>query len=238
MLAFLPTFNTEFIPYLPSIASERGLFRVVDVVLSVVANEGGFFFIMQSDKELLQDDLSDYEYPAFLDALKGTFQRWLKEEIVPLGLYYLDDSDSSSKAELRQATADFLGKHNFYCPTKLYGEDNSAYGGDVYGMVFGHRSQKSTESEWIYVRHMEEIPYFFGIPFLNTVNYTDEDRQVSDYAMDVLVSFARDGKPVSPDGVEWTAYSAEQPKFMWLQPGNYSLVDYMEGGACALWRNF
>ncbi|KAH7950898.1 hypothetical protein HPB52_003081 [Rhipicephalus sanguineus] len=193
MLAFFPTFNTEYIPYLPSIASEKGMFRVVDVVLSVLANEGGFFFDMQSDRELLQDDLSDYEYPAFLDALKGTFQKWLKKKIVPLGISYLKNSSSSSKADLRQTTADFIGKHNFYCPTKFYAEDNSAYGGDVYGMVFGHRSQKSTEPEWVYVRHMEEIPYFFGIPYLNTVNYTDEDRQVSDYAMEVLVSFARDG---------------------------------------------
>ncbi|XP_075547386.1 cholinesterase-like [Dermacentor variabilis] len=237
-LAFFPTFNTEFIPYLPSIASDKGLYTDVDVVVSVVANEGGFFFLMQSDKQLLQDDLSDYEYSAFLTALDSTFQRWLKKKIVPLGLSYLENSNSSSKAGLRQTTADFIAMHNFYCPTKLFSEDHSDHGGTVYGMVFGHRSQKSADPEWVYVAHMEEIPYFFGIPFLNSVNYTDEDQQVSAYAMEVLVSFARDGKPAAPDGLEWPAYSAEEPKFMWLQPGNYSLVDYMEGDACALWRNF
>ncbi|KAL1422741.1 hypothetical protein MTO96_003823 [Rhipicephalus appendiculatus] len=34
VLAFLPTFNTEFVPYLPSIATEKGRFRVVEAMVS------------------------------------------------------------------------------------------------------------------------------------------------------------------------------------------------------------
>ncbi|XP_037574776.1 acetylcholinesterase-like [Dermacentor silvarum] len=193
MLAFFPTFNTEFIPHLPSIASEKGLFRAVDAMVSVVANEGGIFFIRQYDEQLLQDDLSDYEYTAFLTALNNTFRRWLKRKIVPLGEAYLKNSSSTSKAGMRQATADFIAKHDFYCPGKIFSEDNPANGGDVYGMVFGHRSQKSTDPEWVYVTHIEDVPYFFGIPFLDHGNYTDEDQKFSAYAMEILVSFARDG---------------------------------------------
>ncbi|XP_049525140.1 cholinesterase-like [Dermacentor silvarum] len=79
-LAFFPTFNTEFIPYLPSIASEKGLCRTVDVVVSVLANEGGFFFLMESDKQLLQDDLSDYEYSAFLTCVEQYLSEMAQEK--------------------------------------------------------------------------------------------------------------------------------------------------------------
>ncbi|KAL1422742.1 hypothetical protein MTO96_003824 [Rhipicephalus appendiculatus] len=105
-------------------------------------------------------------------------------------------------------------------------------------MVFAHRSQKSTLPQWTEVVHMQEIPYFFGIPFLDSVNYDEEDREVSAEAMRMLTSFARDGKPSDPNGTQWTPFSAEEPHFLWLEPGKYGMTEFYDGDACDIWRKF
>ncbi|KAH9367922.1 hypothetical protein HPB48_008358 [Haemaphysalis longicornis] len=190
VLALLPTFNNEYVPYLPSTATKKDLVRKVDAMLSIDANEGAFSFIMQPDEELLNDDLKSYEHNEFKAAVKNNLRNWVKEKHVSLAFGYLDNATLSDKALIRQRAADFVGLTHFVCPARFFAEEHSEQGGTVYGMVFGHRSQKSTYPEWVKVTHMEEIPYFFGIPFLHVGNYTDEDRNLSAYAMKILVSFA------------------------------------------------
>lgn len=238
VLAFLPTFDTEYVPYLPSVATKKGLVRRIDAMLSIVANEGAFPFIIQPDRELLQDDLSGYEYDEFTAAVKNNLRNWEKEKLVSLAFGYLNNATSSDKAVLRQTAADFFALTNFVCPARFFAEKHSKQGATVYGMVFAHRSEKSTYPEWVKVTHMEEIPYFFGVPFIDLGNYTDEDRNLSAYTMKILVSFARNGKPLSPDGLQWPKFSTKQQNFLWIQPDNYSLVDYSESTDCDLWRNF
>ncbi|KAH6931203.1 hypothetical protein HPB50_022797 [Hyalomma asiaticum] len=238
MLAFLPTFNTEFVPYLPSIAAEKRLFRVVEALVSVVSNEGAFAFVMQPDKELLQDDLSGYDWENFVPAVRTVAGEFVKKRVFPLAVDYLQDAQAKDKAAFRQAAADFVGKNHFYCSSRLFSENESGINGKVYGMVFAHRSRKSTMPEWTKVVHMQEIPYFFGIPFLDSVNYDEEDQQVSLEAMRILTSFARDGKPNAPNATKWTPFSTEEPYFMWLEPRNYSMTNFFEGHACDLWRRF
>ncbi|XP_077565043.1 acetylcholinesterase-1-like [Haemaphysalis longicornis] len=236
--AFLPTFKTEYLPYLPSIATKKGLVRRVDAMLSVVANEGAFAFIMQPDRELLQDDLSGYDDDEFKVAVENTLRNYLLENFALLALSSLNNVPSSDKAAFRQAAADLFGMTTFVCPARFFAEKHSNVGATVYGMVFGHRSEKSTYPEWVKVTHMEEIPYFFGIPFLDVGNYTDEDRNLSAYTMKTLVSFARVGQPLSPDGLQWPKFSTEKQNFLWVQPDNYSLIDYTTNTDCDLWREF
>ncbi|XP_037517834.1 cholinesterase [Rhipicephalus sanguineus] len=193
VLAFLPTFNTEFVPYLPSIATEKGLFRVVDAMVSVVKNEGAFAFVMQPDRELLKDDLSWYEWEEFVPAVEAVVGEFVKKRIFPTALDYLENAQAKDKAAFRQAAADFVGKSHFYCSSRVFVENDSARNGQAYGIIFAHRSRKSTLPKWTEVVHMTEIPYFFGIPFLDSVNYDEEDREVSAGAMRILTSFARDG---------------------------------------------
>uniref|UniRef100_A0A131YKF0 Carboxylic ester hydrolase n=1 Tax=Rhipicephalus appendiculatus TaxID=34631 RepID=A0A131YKF0_RHIAP len=238
VLAFLPTFNTEFVPYLPSIATEKGRFRVVEAMVSVVENEGAFAFVMQPDKELLEDDLSGYEWEEFVPAVEAVVGAFVKKRIFPIAHGYLENSQAKDKAAFRQQAADFVGKNHFYCPSRVFAENVSARNGKAYGMVFAHRSQKSTLPQWTEVVHMQEIPYFFGIPFLDSVNYDEEDREVSAEAMRMLTSFARDGKPSDPNGTQWTPFSAEEPHFLWLEPGNYGMTEFYDGDACDIWRKF
>lgn len=239
LLAFFPTFKTEFVPYLPSDSMKKGLFQPVDAMISVITNEGAFAYLMQPDEKLLQDDLSGYEQDVFTSEVQNVLNGWLKDNIFHLAMEELDNCTLCDRAALRQASADFMGKHYYYCPTRFFSEAYSAHGGTLYGLFFGHRSKKSTLPNWMYNTHMEDIPYYFGIPFLEAENYTDEDREVSAYVMKALATFGLDGKPTPPDGQQWPAFTSNRPNFLWLQPQNYTLVkDFYGGTACDLWRNF
>ncbi|KAK8757120.1 hypothetical protein V5799_000177 [Amblyomma americanum] len=239
LLEFIPTFRTEFLPYLPSVAVEKGHFRPVDAMISVTANEGAFAFVMQPDTDLLQNDLSAYEPSALKSSLTDILWSWLQDEIFPLGRSYLDAASTSNNSALRQRAADFLGNHYFYCPTRFFCESHSAKGGKVYPFVFGHRSRMSPVPGWIWNTHMQDIPYVFGIPFLEEANYTDEDREFSEYMMKTVVSFAKSGSPIPPDGMQqWPQFSAANPNFLWLEPGNYRVLKNFADARCELWRNF
>ncbi|KAH7945497.1 hypothetical protein HPB49_011412 [Dermacentor silvarum] len=193
VLAFLPTFGTEFLPQLPSVAIDQGRFRPVDAMISVTANEGAFAFVMQPDTDLLWDDLSGRNRDDLENTLHEILSPWLKDKILPLAEVYLNAVSPEGNAELRQAVADVIGNHYFYCPSRFFAELHTAKGGNVYPFVFGHRSQKSEMPEWVRNTHMEDVPYVLGIPFVEEDNYTEEDRQFSAFIMKAVVSFAREG---------------------------------------------
>ncbi|KAH6930385.1 hypothetical protein HPB50_013170 [Hyalomma asiaticum] len=194
LLAFLPTFATKFLPLLPSVAIEEGQFRPVDALVSVAANEGAFAYVMQPDRELLWGDLRDYDQSELKDTLyNDILSSWLKDSVLPLAEMYLNVASPADNAQLRQAVADVIGNHYFYCPSRFFAEMHTAAGGNVYPFVFGHRSKKSDLPEWVRNTHMDDVPYVLGIPFVEQGNYTEEDREFSAFMMRTVVSFAREG---------------------------------------------
>ncbi|XP_075547395.1 cholinesterase-like [Dermacentor variabilis] len=239
VIAFLPTFGTEFLPELQSVVADQGRFRPVDAMVSVTANEGAFAFVLQPDTELLWGDFSGSNRDDLKNMLYEILSSWLKEKMLPLAEVYLNAVSPRDNAELRQAVADFIGNHYFYCPSRFFAELHTAKGGNVYPFVFGHRSQKSDMPEWIRNTHMEDIPYVLGTPFLEEANYTEDDRKFSAFIMKAVVSFAKEGKPIPPDGIEqWPVFSNEHPDFLWLEQGNSTVMTDFINTTCRLWRNF
>ncbi|XP_049525134.1 acetylcholinesterase [Dermacentor silvarum] len=235
---FIPTFKTEFIPLLPSAASEAGAFAPIDAVVSVTANEGTFPFTYQPDRRLLEPDLRDVSIEYLRSSLKEMLNMWEKDKVVPLGVAYLERAPPDDKLALRETACDFFGKQNSYCPSRLFAEGHSNKGAKVYGQVFAHRSKMATTPEWMGVTHMDDVPYNFGIPFLDVDSYTDEDRNVSLDVMRSLANFARSGTPGLPGFKNWPQFSLEDPSFVWLQPGNYGIVNDFYSTGCELWRKF
>ncbi|XP_077525326.1 acetylcholinesterase-like [Amblyomma americanum] len=233
---FRPTFETEFIPCLPSYASEQGYFNEVEAMVSVTAKEGPFGFLFQPSDKVLQDDLSSFEKEELRALVEGVLRVLLRDSVIPLAMNYLKGAPLDDMIAQRERAAEFLGNYLFYCPTRRFAETYSTKGTKVYAMVFAHRSKKSRQPEWFGTTHMEELPFVFGVPFSEQTNYTDEDREFSAYVMKNLAEFARNGKPVLPDGKEWPAFSSERPDFLWLQPGNYSWAKNFSAMACDVLR--
>ncbi|XP_049517496.1 acetylcholinesterase [Dermacentor silvarum] len=231
-----PTFENEFIPCRPSLAMEEGYFDPYDAMISVTANEGAFIFHRLSDKGLLKDDLNSYESERFRASLQSLVGVFFRGRAFSVAMDYMNKVHIDDKVALRNMVADMLGNHFFYCPTRVFAEKYSAKGNNVYAMVFGHRSEKSQLPEWFGATHLEEVPFVFGIPFLNQANYTDRDREFSADTMKMLASFARSGRPTLPDRKNWPKFTPEHPDFMWLQAGNYTIAEDFASAACDLWK--
>ncbi|XP_037574824.2 acetylcholinesterase-like [Dermacentor silvarum] len=238
LVFFMPTFRSEFIPMLPSAASEAGAFSPVDAVVSVTSNEGSFAFVNQFDQRLLDPCLSDIDMETLQAEVEQLLRMWVKEKVLPFAQGYVATAAPGNKIALRDKAVDFLGKHNAYCQSRFFAEDHSKFAINVYAQVFAHRSKKSTLPEWVAASHMDDVPYTFGIPFLEPDKYTDEDRNFSAVLMKSLAAFAENGVPKIPELQYWPPFSATSPNFAWLQPGNYSLLKDFLGTTCDLWRNF
>ncbi|XP_075550192.1 acetylcholinesterase-like [Dermacentor variabilis] len=235
-LIFTPTLETEFLPFLPSVAIENEYFSTVDAMVSVTANEGPFVFLVLRDDEVVKDDLSTVGgdlLEASVDSLMRTFS---KDSFRAVATDYMKAIPADNKTALRQMVAGLMGDCFFSCPTRLFAEKYSAKGRKVYAAVFAHRSRKSQLPEWFGATHLQEVQFVFGIPFLDPANYTDEDREYSLYVMKSLASFARTGVPVLPDGTEWPEFSLQHGDFIWLQPGNYTMAKNFVATSCDLWR--
>ncbi|KAH6929574.1 hypothetical protein HPB50_002782 [Hyalomma asiaticum] len=150
---------------------------------------------------------------------------------------YVDNTYVKENDELRNMVADILGRWLFSCPVRLFAEDYSATGNNVYAVVFAHRSEKSRSPKWFGATHLGEVQFVFGIPFLHPSNYTDIDREFSADAMKIVASFARSGKPTLPDGKELPKFTPKQPDFMWLEAGNYTIAHNFASTACDLLKH-
>ncbi|KAH8022913.1 hypothetical protein HPB51_006271 [Rhipicephalus microplus] len=150
---------------------------------------------------------------------------------------YIDSIHFENKDALRNTIADILGDRLFYCPSRAFAEQYSSKGNNVYAVVFGHRSEKSRLPKWFGATHLQEVEFVFGIPFLNELNYTDKDREFSTTVMEMLASFARSGRPTLPNGEELPKFAPEHPDFMWLEAGNYTVVEDFAAAACEMWKH-
>ncbi|XP_050035422.2 acetylcholinesterase-like [Dermacentor andersoni] len=193
LVFFMPTFRSEFMPMLPSAASDAGQFSPVDAVVSVTSNEGSFAFVNQFDKRLLDPSLSDIDMETLQAEVEELLRMWIKEKVLPLAQSYVATAVPGNKVALRDKAVDFLGMHNAYCQSRFFAEKHSMLATNVYAQVFAHRSKKSTLPEWVAASHMDDVPYTFGIPFLEPDKYTDEDRHFSAVLMKSLAAFAKNG---------------------------------------------
>lgn len=232
IVTFFPTSKSEFLPVLPSRATATKDYDPVDALVSVTEDEGAFAAIFQPENRLWEQELSQLDDEALKKTIQLLVQVWSQDKVLPIGMAYIDRVASNSKQAVRKALIDYAGDAYFKCPSMAFSRKHSQGGGKVYAFVFGYRSDKYEFPAFFGVPHTSDIPYYMGGPFLDAEKYTDKDREVSRKAMDVLVSFAKTGKPAHPGGLSWPAFSEKEPIFQWIQPGNYTQVKDLSEGRC------
>ena len=86
---------------------------------------------------------------------------------------------------------------------------------------FSHRSERNTAEDWRGVQHGDNTPYDFGAPLLNisSMNFTEEDKNVSRLIMSFYANFAKYGAPTpSPvHGVNWTEFNRTHGRYLAIQ---------------------
>ncbi|KAK8776331.1 hypothetical protein V5799_030326 [Amblyomma americanum] len=234
---FIPSHPNAFFPERPTVALRSGHFGNVDVMLGVNANEGNFIIMSFPDSRILSEDLEDISEDELRRVLRFVALSWLPDKFAPTLETYVNDTTKADKRTLRELHTEFIGDAQFFCPSKFFAEDYSGWGNSVYFSVFGYRSAKFPFPKWTGVPHTADIVYYFGVPMLTPEFFTDEDRDFSKIVMKAVTSFAKTGTPVI-DGVEWPAYTPEDPAALWLQPGNYSLHRNIGQKNCDFWKKY
>ncbi len=99
---------------------------------------------------------------------------------------------------LRDKLIDLIGDYFYVAPAHGIATIHSNYA-PVYLYEFSHRSKAS---QHVGVAHGDNVPYDFGIPFLETSadtegfpNYDTIDQQVSWFFMTLYTNFAKYGNP-------------------------------------------
>ncbi|EEC20056.1 acetylcholinesterase, putative [Ixodes scapularis] len=143
----------------------RGQFADVDVMVSVTRSEGSVIVLSQPDERFWEKDLNTISMEALKPALRKIAATWMKDKHMDLMEHYATQVAQDDKRALRQMYAEFV-------------DDFSA---------------KSKFPKWSGVPHVENVPYYFGVPLWDHDNYSDEDRNFSREVMRAFVSFAKHG---------------------------------------------
>lgn len=135
--------------------------------------------------------------------------------------------DMQSDYYVAAPTVEVLGIHSQKAPAYMY--------------VFRHRSQRNTAPAWMGVQHGDNTPYDFGAPFLNitSLNFTDEDRNVSSVIMSLYANFAKDEVPTpSPvHGVTWREFNRTHSSYLVIQ-GNPEMKANFKPHRMAFWNSY
>ncbi|XP_068716110.1 pyrethroid hydrolase Ces2a-like [Montipora foliosa] len=215
-----PVIDNFFIYDTPENLRRSGKFHSVPLIGGFNSNEGAhntpqtFYppteitpqvfkeFIEEFVKTFHQDDTTA---TLIEDAIEFQYTPWskkrdsltLREMIV----------DIQSDYYVSAPTLEVLGFHSQKAATFMY--------------EFSHRSKWNTAEEWKGVQHGDNTPYDFGAPFLNitSLNFTDEDKNVSRLIMSLYANFAKKGVPTtsSLNGVTWTEFNKTHGLYLTIQ---------------------
>ncbi|XP_077520505.1 acetylcholinesterase-like [Amblyomma americanum] len=232
---FIPSHPNAFFPERPTVAIRSGHLNHVDVMLGITSDEGNFIIVAFPDTRILSENLEDISEDELRKVLRFVAHSWLPDKFAPTLETYVNDTTKADKRTLRELHTAFIGDAQFICPMKFFADDFSGWGNSVYFSVLGYRSAMYPFPKWVGVPHTADIVFYFGVPIMTPEYFTDEDREFTKIVMKAITSFAKTGTPVI-DGVEWPAYTPEDPAALWLQPGNYSLHRNIGCRNCDFWK--
>ncbi|XP_014662973.1 PREDICTED: acetylcholinesterase-like isoform X2 [Priapulus caudatus] len=230
----------------------------VPVMQGVVKDEAGAF---------LYD--SDPDYSLTLPEFYSTIREFVKKEnysleesvVTAIGdsmiFEYTFHPDAENLTVVRQEMINLLSDHQFNAPNELSAKYHAQHGLDVFEYTFDYRADFSRYPNWTGVPHGIELNYVFGMPFLLQVypewedygmtNYTLDDRNVSDFMMNMWINFANYGEPV-PDAYSnfpylfknvsrWYKYTTDRRFYLQINYTCEHLEDYLPH-RCAYWNDY
>ena len=139
------------------------------------------------------------------DAIEFQYTPWSKTPDSPTLLQKIIDIQSDYY--VAAPTVEVLGVHSMGVPAYMY--------------EFSHRSKVNTADAWRGVQHGDNTPYDFGAPLLNitSLNFTEEDRNVSRLIMSLYSNFAKYGNPTphAVQGVTWDKFNRTNRFYLRIQ---------------------
>ncbi|XP_074596698.1 acetylcholinesterase-like [Brevipalpus obovatus] len=134
---------------------------------------------------------------------------------------FLDGNDKKlSIRKLQRALIDFVNFIAFSCKIYLVAEataENENLKKGVYTFIFDHKPATSEYpicdlDEELGICFRSEQPFIYGEPFDDPYFYSDKDRKVSEYMMNIVGTFMRTGRPPMTNGKEWPNWNDPKSK--------------------------
>ncbi|XP_022696721.1 neuroligin 4-like isoform X2 [Varroa jacobsoni] len=242
-----PTYDNEFLPLNPHMSAAMGLFNDVEVLIGSNNNEGAWEFMKANHWKNFTDG-DNFKAINLLKFIKNFFEEFRFRNLIGAkateGIYYYFASNlrGNDVQHNRQFAFDFIGDFVHTCPLTYFAEALADRNVSVNYYRFAHSSQRRTLPSawplWVGASHMDEIPFVFGAPLIQSSAYSTSERDLSASIMDAWTSFAKTGKPVTPKGQTWPRFSRKHPDYLRISTQGFSHRDSPSKDNCNFWRTF
>lgn len=204
---FLPVAKTEFLPELPLVLFNKGLFdKSIPVIMGTNRDEASYFTAsIKIDTEQEFDEVfSDYS-----KVIKKNFGiDPLTEELK--SFYPLDTYETPKKA-FNDVFCDIA----FTCPTRMLANVITENGGTVYLYHFIKPPQEEGMMKEWGAFHGAELPFIFGnFTFMGIKFNSSGNRVIASKVMSLWSNFAENGVPSATDQPAWPVYEKTTAPYM------------------------
>ncbi len=190
----LATIDGYFLTEDPVVSVKNGNFKQTNILLGGNKDEGSYFLIyalpyLYRRKKNKLMPVSDYL--AVLEAVAHSD----KEAVIQAVNfeYNVSPSVTDKQQTYRDVLDDMIGDSDFLCPTVDFGYRYAEAGNTVYMYHFRHFTSANTWPRWMGVMHGYEIDHVFGHPLNDSLDYTEQEKELSRRTMTYWTNFAKTG---------------------------------------------
>ncbi|XP_074599285.1 acetylcholinesterase-like isoform X2 [Brevipalpus obovatus] len=235
-LSFGPTLGDDFLPSNPISLMDIGEIGEQREVLLGASRDEGTFFLHYLDPKLFGQTLNNVSHSRIMQFVHDSFP-FLSPRVASLVFsQFLPIDESTPPAKTRQMLSDFIGDSTFTCPLTFFAQLFQKNENRAYFYIFDHHPSNSPWPEWMGILHFDEVQFIFGVPLRYPHLYTPQEVEFSKRLMRTWVSFAKNGVPEPQFGVSWPEYSAENPHYVSLYPGNMTIESGPKEATCTRWH--
>uniref|UniRef100_A0A8D0GQK9 Carboxylic ester hydrolase n=1 Tax=Sphenodon punctatus TaxID=8508 RepID=A0A8D0GQK9_SPHPU len=187
--SFVPVIDGDFFADTPEAMLSTGNFKETQILVGVVHDEGSYFLVYGAPG-FSKDNESLISREEFLGGVRIGVPHANDIAAEAVVLQYTDWLDEDNPVKNREAMDDIVGDHNVICPVMHFAAHFAEHGNKVYTYLFDHRASNLIWPQWMGVPHGYEIEFVFGLPLNDSLNYTEEEKNMSRRIMHYWANFA------------------------------------------------
>ncbi|RWS30451.1 acetylcholinesterase-1-like protein, partial [Leptotrombidium deliense] len=231
------TIGNEFLPTNPYHAIQENDFGLQKEILIGVNKDEGSFFLHWTYPEIF-----DISQPKNVSELEAQKLIEIAFRAVPdpgpklISHFFMSNLTDTNQEDLRRIMYELMGDFIVVCPTVSFSEQIGDRNVSVYYYMFSHRPNNSKWSKWMGVTHFDEVPFVFGSPFTQFMDYSNDERSLSARIMDTWTAFANYGKVPLQSNKRWPLYNSENKLFMNFDTNTATVESGPHEHNCNLWK--
>ncbi|XP_054168668.1 acetylcholinesterase-like [Oppia nitens] len=240
---FVPVIDGTFLDELPEVSLANKDFKKTKLLLGSNTEEGTYFIIYYlTDLFKLVEDvyLTREDFITSVKELNPYVNKVGQEAII---FEYTDWLNPDDPIKNRDAIDKMVGDYHFTCHVNELANRYSAAGNDVYMYYYTHRSSQNPWPKWMGTIHGEEISFVFGEPLNPRLDFTPEEKRLSQRIMTYWANFAKTGNPsTSIDGqwsqTYWPLHTAYGKEYLTLSLNSTEIGRGPRTKQCAFWLKY